>query len=67
MRAEGVDRAAIAGFSEGGTLAAFFAATYPERTEGLILSGSFASWVRRDDHPGHRRCGSNCESFGSFQ
>jgi class 3 adenylate cyclase/alpha-beta hydrolase superfamily lysophospholipase len=51
MRAEGVDRAVIAGFSEGGTMAAFFAATYPERTEGLILSGTFASWVRRDDHP----------------
>jgi pimeloyl-ACP methyl ester carboxylesterase len=51
MRAEGVDRAVIAGFSEGGTMAAFFAATYPERTEGLILSGTFSSWVRRDDHP----------------
>jgi class 3 adenylate cyclase len=51
MRAEDVNRAVIAGFSEGGTMAAFFAATYPERTEGLILSGTFASWVRRDDHP----------------
>ena len=51
MHAEGVDRAVIAGVSEGGTMAAFFAATYPERTEGLILSGTFASWVRRDDHP----------------
>jgi class 3 adenylate cyclase/alpha-beta hydrolase superfamily lysophospholipase len=49
--AEGVDRAVIAGVSEGGTMAAFFAATYPERTEGLILSGAFANWVRRDDHP----------------
>jgi class 3 adenylate cyclase len=51
MRAEEVDRAVIAGVSEGGTMAAFFAATYPECTEGLILSGTFASWVRRDDHP----------------
>lgn len=51
MRAEAVDRAVIGGWSEGGTLAAFFAASYPERTEGLILSGSFASWIRRDDHP----------------
>ncbi|MGZ4528158.1 MAG: alpha/beta fold hydrolase [Mycobacterium sp.] len=50
-RAESVDRAVIAGVSEGGTMAAFFAATYPERTEGLILSGTFASWMRRDDHP----------------
>jgi class 3 adenylate cyclase len=51
MRAEAVDRAIIGGWSEGGTLAAFFAATYPERTEGLILSGAFASLVRREDHP----------------
>lgn len=51
MRAEGVDRAVLLGWSEGGTLAAFFAATYPERTEGLVLSGSFASLMRCDDHP----------------
>jgi class 3 adenylate cyclase len=51
MHAEAVDRAIIAGWSEGGTMAAIFAATYPERTEGLILSGAFASLVRRDDHP----------------
>jgi class 3 adenylate cyclase len=51
MRAEAVDRAVITGWSEGGTMAAFFAATYPERTEGLILGGTFASFVRRDDHP----------------
>jgi class 3 adenylate cyclase len=51
MRAEAVDRAIIAGWSEGGTMAAFFAATYPERTEGLILSGAFASMVHREDHP----------------
>ena len=51
MQAESVDRAVIAGVSEGGTMAAFFAATHPERTEGLILSGTFSSFVRRDDHP----------------
>ncbi len=51
MRAEAVDRAIVAGWSEGGTLAAFFAATYPERAEGLILSGASASFIRRDDHP----------------
>ncbi len=51
MHAEDVDRAVIAGVSEGGTMAAFFAATYPERTEGLILSGTFARWTRCDDHP----------------
>lgn len=51
MGAEAVDRAIIAGWSDGGALAAFFAATYPQRTEGLILSGAFASVVRSADHP----------------
>lgn len=51
MQAEDVERAVIAGVSEGGTMAAFFAAAHPERTEGLILSGTFSSFVRRDDHP----------------
>lgn len=51
MSAEGVERAVVAGFSEGGTMAAFFAASYPERSEGLILAGSYATWTRADDHP----------------
>ena len=32
LDAEGVERATIMGTSEGGSFAAFFAATYPERT-----------------------------------
>ncbi len=32
MDAESVEQAFIAGFSDGGTMSAFFAATYPERT-----------------------------------
>jgi class 3 adenylate cyclase len=63
MRAEAVDRAIIGGWSEGGTLAAFFAATYPERTEGLILCGAFASFVRRDDHPWARTLRSTLRSI----
>jgi len=51
LDAEGVERATIMGTSEGGSLAAFFAATYPERTEALVLQGAYASFVRRDDHP----------------
>jgi pimeloyl-ACP methyl ester carboxylesterase/class 3 adenylate cyclase len=42
MDAAGFERAAIWGLSEGGPLAVLFAATYPERTTGLILQGSFA-------------------------
>ena len=51
LGAEGVERATIMGTSEGGSLAAFFAATYPERTEALVLQGAYASFIRRDDHP----------------
>ena len=46
MDAVGWARATIIGFSDGGPLACLFAATYPERTERLILLNSFARWVR---------------------
>jgi pimeloyl-ACP methyl ester carboxylesterase len=51
MDAAGVERASLLGFSEGGSLAMLFAATYPERTTSLILWGSHASMVRREDYP----------------
>jgi pimeloyl-ACP methyl ester carboxylesterase len=35
MDAEGVERAVIGGLSEGGLMAAYFAATHPDRTIGL--------------------------------
>jgi class 3 adenylate cyclase len=36
-------RATIFGWSEGGTMSVMFSAAYPERTDGLVLCGSFAS------------------------
>jgi class 3 adenylate cyclase len=39
------------GHSEGGNLCLLFAATYPERTQGLVLSGCFAKRIRSDDYP----------------
>ena len=42
MDAAGSTRATVAGTLEGGPLAALFAATYPERTEALILYATFA-------------------------
>lgn len=47
MDAVGIDRAAIFGISEGGSLATLFAASHPERSQALILYGAFArfsSW-----------------------
>ena len=51
MDAAGVDRAVIGGISEGGSAAAMFAATYPERVSGLLLFGTFARAMVDDDYP----------------
>ncbi len=48
MDAAGIEPAALLGISEGGPMAALFAATYPQRCQGLVLYGSFArssSWL----------------------
>jgi pimeloyl-ACP methyl ester carboxylesterase len=47
-----VERAAIIGPSEGGSLAAYFAATHRHRCEALVLYGAFArfaSWIRSEE------------------
>jgi len=48
MEAVGSERAALLGASEGGPMCLLFAATYPERTLGLLLWGCFAyyDWRR---------------------
>jgi pimeloyl-ACP methyl ester carboxylesterase len=38
----GAERAAVLGHSEGGAMCALFAATYPERTQALVVVGSAA-------------------------
>jgi len=43
MDAVGSKRAAVIGFSEGGSMSAVFAATYPERVSKLLLFGGFAT------------------------
>jgi pimeloyl-ACP methyl ester carboxylesterase/DNA-binding CsgD family transcriptional regulator len=45
LDAAGVERASLLGFSEGGTMAAVFAARYPQRVDKLILLGSHAGKV----------------------
>lgn len=51
MDAAGSERAMLMGDSEGGNMSTLFAATYPERTEGLILIGTYAKRVYSDDYP----------------
>ena len=51
MDAIGAERAFIAGHSEGGQNCAVFAATYPERTLGLILLTSDVRGAWAPDHP----------------
>jgi class 3 adenylate cyclase len=47
----GFERATLLGMSEGGSMCALFAATYPERTTALVLCGAFAKRVRSEDYP----------------
>ena len=52
MDAVGIERASLFGISEGGSLAALFAASHPERTNSLILYGAFARfrhWMATDE------------------
>lgn len=44
-------RAALFGVSEGGSMTALFAATYPERTSALILFGSIVKAAWAPDYP----------------
>src|ERR671929_2302938 len=45
MDAAGSERAVLLGISEGGSLAALFAASHPERCSSLILYGAFAKFT----------------------
>jgi class 3 adenylate cyclase len=51
MDAAGSDRAVLFGWGDGAALAALFAATYPDRTAGLILDGGNARMAWAPDYP----------------
>ena len=51
MEAAGSERAVLMGVSEGGPLCSLFAATYPARTEALVMIGSYARRLRDADYP----------------
>jgi pimeloyl-ACP methyl ester carboxylesterase/class 3 adenylate cyclase len=51
MDAADSERAAIVGYSEGGTMSALFAASYPDRTSSLVMYGAYPKRVRSPDYP----------------
>ena len=51
MDAVGSERAVVCGESEGGPMSILFATTYPDRCQGLVLYGSFASLARDEEQP----------------
>ena len=51
MDAAGSERAVLVGVSEGGPMVTLFAATYPERTAGLVLLGAYARRLWAPDYP----------------
>jgi pimeloyl-ACP methyl ester carboxylesterase len=51
MDAAGSKCAVLMGYSEGGPMCALFAATWPERTLGLVLYGTYMKRVRSIDYP----------------
>src|SRR5687767_5243785 len=51
MEAVGSEHAVLIGVSEGGPLCSLFAATYPQRTDALVMIGSYARRLRDDDYP----------------
>ena len=60
-----IDRAYIHGVSEGGPMAIMYAATYPDRVEGLILEGTGATMLSDDDRE-IRRTTERSDMFRSF-
>ena len=51
MDAVGIERAVLFGWADAGTLLALFAATYPERVEGLVLGEPTVKQAPDDDQP----------------
>jgi class 3 adenylate cyclase len=51
MDAVGSERAAVVGHSEGGSMSAVFAASFPARVSALVMMGCFAKRMPSDDYP----------------
>ena len=51
MAATGISRAALFGFSEGGSMSTLFSSIHRERVSHLMLYGAFARFTRAPDYP----------------
>ena len=51
MDAVGSNQAVLIGVSEGGPMCSLFAATYPERTLGLVMFGTYAKRIKDENYP----------------
>ena len=51
MEAAGSEKAGVMGWSEGANIAGLFAASYPEKVEGLVLYGGGARYRQAPDYP----------------
>jgi pimeloyl-ACP methyl ester carboxylesterase/DNA-binding winged helix-turn-helix (wHTH) protein/class 3 adenylate cyclase len=51
LNAVGSRRAVLLGVSEGGPMCSLFAATHPDKTEALIMVGTYARRLRAPDYP----------------
>lgn len=67
LDAAGWERAAVWGISEGGPMAMMFAASDPERVQGLVLYGTFARFSRADDYPHGMPLAANQRWVGSLE
>jgi pimeloyl-ACP methyl ester carboxylesterase len=70
--AVGCDRVVMFGHGDGGPIAMLFAATYPERTEALVLGDTFARMRHAPDYPdglseadAERKLTQLCKSWGT--
>ncbi len=51
MDAARVERAVLFGYSEGGPMSILYAASHPERVQGLVIYSSYARRMRAPDYP----------------
>jgi pimeloyl-ACP methyl ester carboxylesterase/class 3 adenylate cyclase len=67
MEAAGSARSFLLGHCNGGPTAVLFAATFPERTQGVILCSTFAKGMPDENHPGALTAESYQRAYDVFE